>query len=40
MTLTSEPVEVPADARAYYERAIAERWSDGVPMLAATDDAV
>src|ERR1700690_1480292 len=38
--LTSELVEISADPREQYERAIAERWSDGVPMLPATDDAV
>jgi hypothetical protein len=40
MTLVTERVEIPADPRAQYERAIEERWSDGVPMLAATDDVV
>ena len=40
MTLTVEQVEVSADPREQYEQAIAERWSDGVPMLPATDDAV
>jgi len=38
--LASERVEVPADPREFYERAIEERWSDGVPQLPATDDAV
>ena len=40
MTLTSETVEVSADPREQYERAIEERWSDGVPMLPATDEAI
>jgi hypothetical protein len=40
VTLTSERVEVSADPRAQYDLAIAERWSDGVPMLPATDDAI
>ena len=40
VTLTTEQVEVSADPREQYERALAERWSDGVPMLPATDDAV
>jgi hypothetical protein len=40
LTLTSEQVEISADAREQYEYALAQRWSDGVPMLAATDDAV
>ncbi len=40
MTLTSEQVEVSADPREQYERALVEGWSDGVPMLPATDDAV
>src|SRR5882672_7985781 len=38
--LTAEQVEISADPREQYERAIAERWSDGVPLLPATDDAV
>jgi hypothetical protein len=38
--LTAEQVEVSADPREQYERALAERWSDGVPLLPATDDAV
>ncbi len=38
--LTSECVEISADPREQYERALAERWSDGAPMLPATDDAV
>src|SRR5690349_10072467 len=33
-------MEIPADPRAQYERAIAETWSDGVPLLPATDDAI
>jgi len=40
MTLTAELVEVSADPREQYERAISERWSDGVPLLPATDDAI
>jgi hypothetical protein len=40
MSLTAEQVEISADPREQYERAIAERWSDGVPMLPATDDAI
>src|SRR5436305_1969834 len=40
MTLTSERIEVPADPRAQYERALEEHWSDGVPLLPATDEAV
>jgi hypothetical protein len=40
MTLTSEPVEVPLDAREQYEFALREGWSDGLPLLPATDDAV
>ena len=40
MTLAGERVEIPADARQQYERAMQERWSDGVPLLPATDDAV
>jgi hypothetical protein len=40
MTLTSDRVEVAADPRQQYEQAMAERWSDGVPLLPATDDAV
>ena len=40
MTLTSERVEVPADPRAQYELSLAEHWSDGVPLLPATDDAI
>ena len=40
MTLTSEQVEITVDPRAQYERAIEDRWSDGVPMLPATDDAI
>ena len=40
VTLTSEQVVVSADPRAQYERALAERWSDGAPLLPATDDAV
>jgi hypothetical protein len=40
VTLTAEQVEIAADPRAQYERAIEERWSDGVPMLPATDDAI
>ncbi len=40
MTLASERVEVPAGAQAQYEHTLAERWSDGAPLLPATDDAV
>jgi hypothetical protein len=40
MTLATEQVEVPADPRAQYEQALAERWSDGMPLLPATDAAV
>jgi len=40
LTLASEQVEVSTDPREQYEYALAQRWSDGVPMLAATDDAV
>jgi hypothetical protein len=40
MTLTADQVEVGIGARAFYELALAERWSDGVPMLPATDEAV
>jgi hypothetical protein len=40
VTLSTERVEVPADALAQYERALAEHWSDGAPLLPATDDAV
>ena len=40
MSLTSEAVELPADPREQYERAREERWSDGVPLLPATDAAV
>ena len=38
--LTSERVEVPVDPRAQYELALAEHWSDGAPLLPATDDAI
>jgi hypothetical protein len=40
VTLASERVEVPADPKGQYERALAEHWSDGMPLLPATDDAV
>jgi hypothetical protein len=40
LTLTSEQVEVSADPREQYDQARAQRWSDGAPMLPATDDAV
>jgi hypothetical protein len=40
MTLTTEPVEVPLDAHEQYEFALREGWSDGLPLLPATDDAV
>ncbi|MDQ1512067.1 MAG: hypothetical protein QOG50_3911, partial [Actinomycetota bacterium] len=40
MTLTSEQVQVSADPRAQYDFARSERWSDGAPLLPATDDAI
>jgi len=40
VTLTAEVVEVSADPREQYERALAEHWTDGMPLLPATDDAV
>jgi hypothetical protein len=40
VTLTSEPVEVPADARALFDFSLRERWGDGYPILPATDDAI
>ena len=40
MILTSERVEVSSDPLEQYERAMAERWSDGAPLLPATDDAI
>jgi hypothetical protein len=40
MTLASELVEVPADAREQYEFSLREGWGDGLPLLPATDDAV
>jgi hypothetical protein len=40
VTLAAEPVEVPVDAREQYEFAQQERWSDGLPLLPATDDEV
>ena len=40
MTLASERIEVPADPRALYDLALEEHWSDGVPLLPATDDAI
>jgi hypothetical protein len=40
VTLASERVEVPADPRAQYELSFREQWSDGVPQLPATDDAI
>jgi hypothetical protein len=40
MTLAGDRVEVPADPRAFYARAFEERWTDGLPLLPATDDAV
>jgi len=40
VTLTTEQVEVSADPRAQYDAARAERWSDGAPLLPATDDAI
>jgi hypothetical protein len=38
--LTTERVEVSADAEALYELSLEGRWGDGVPILAATDDRV
>ncbi len=40
MTLASERVEVPADPRALYQLSLDDHWSDGVPQLPATDDAI
>jgi len=40
VTLTSERVEIAADPREQYTRALDEHWGDGVPLLPATDDAV
>jgi hypothetical protein len=40
VTLTSERVEVSADPREQYDLARAEHWSDGAPLLPATDDAI
>jgi hypothetical protein len=40
MTLTTEQLEVSSDPRAQYDLARAERWSDGAPLLPATDDAI
>jgi hypothetical protein len=40
VTLTSEQVEVSADPRAQYDAARAQHWSDGAPLLPATDDAI
>jgi len=40
VSIASERVEVPADPRAFYERAIEERWTDGLPLLPATDGAI
>jgi hypothetical protein len=40
MTLTSEQISVSADPRVQYELALAEHWSDGAPLLPATDDAI
>jgi hypothetical protein len=40
VTLATEQVEVPADPRAQYDLARSERWSDGAPLLPATDDAI
>ncbi len=40
MTLQAQRVEVPADPRAQYERSLEEHWSDGLPQLPATDDAI
>jgi hypothetical protein len=40
MTLTTEQLEVSSDPRVQYDLARAERWSDGAPLLPATDDAI
>jgi hypothetical protein len=40
VNFASERVEVPADPRAFYERAMEERWTDGLPLLPASDDAI
>lgn len=40
MSLASEAVEVAAAPQEFYERTLAERWSDGAPVLPATDDVV
>jgi len=38
--LTSEQVEVAADGAALYELSLEDRWGDGVPIIAATDDRI
>ena len=38
--LTSEQVEVSADGAALYELSLEDRWGDGVPIIAATDDRI
>jgi hypothetical protein len=40
MTLESERVEVPSDPHAFYDRAFEEHWTDGLPLLPATDNAI
>jgi hypothetical protein len=40
VTLTAEQVEVPSDPAALYERSLEERWGDGAPILAPTDERV
>lgn len=40
MSLTGEAVDIPTDPQEQYDRARAERWSDGAPLLPATDEAV
>lgn len=39
-TLAAEQVEVPADPAGLYERSLEERWGDGAPILAPTDERV
>jgi len=39
-TLTSERVEVAADGEALYLLSLEDRWGDGVPILAPTDDRI
>jgi hypothetical protein len=40
LSLASERVEVPADPHAFYTRALEEHWTDGMPLLPATDAAI